>query len=309
MTGVALNFNAASVTPRQTLDPLPSGWYNARITNTSMKPTSKPGGQMLELELSIIDGPFQNRKVFDRLNLVNENPQAVQIAYETLSQICGAAGIAGIQQSTAELHNLPLKVKVKLRPAETGADGKQYDAGNEVKGYDHINSDRAVVAAPVVGGVAGAPAGVPAWATGAPAAPAQAAPAAYAPPAAPAPAVAPPAAFTPPAAAQPWEQPAAAPVAAPPPQPFTPPPPVQAAPPAGPVMLPAAGATPYEAYRAAGWSDEQLIASGYMAAPVQAAPVAAPPPPAPAVAPPPPAAGPVPATPPGGAPPWARPGG
>lgn len=54
---------------------------------------------------------------------------------------------------------------------------------------------------------------------------------------------------------------------APPPPATTPPPP-----PAGPVMLPAAGATTYDQYIAAGWTDAQLIASGYMQAPVAAAP-------------------------------------
>lgn len=81
--------------------------------------------------------------------------------------------------------------------------------------------------------------------------------------------------------------------------PATPPTP-PAAPPAssGPRMLPAAGATTYEAYKAAGWTDDQLVAAGYMAAPVSAPPPApsAPPPapsappPAPATPPPPPAA-------------------
>jgi len=71
----------------------------------------------------------------------------------------------------------------------------------------------------------------------------------------------------------------AAPVATPPPNagfvagpPTTPAPPGAVAapppPPAAPVrtMLPAAGATTYEAYIAAGWNDAQLIAHGYMAA-------------------------------------------
>jgi len=52
--------------------------------------------------------------------------------------------------------------------------------------------------------------------------------------------------------------PPAGPPAAPPAPPMTPPPP------AGPVMTAQAGATTYEAFRAAGWTDEQLRAGGYM---------------------------------------------
>ena len=48
-------------------------------------------------------------------------------------------------------------------------------------------------------------------------------------------------------------------------------------------MLPAAGATTYDQYRAAGWTDEQLVAGGFMQAP--AAPPATPPPPPAASAP------------------------
>jgi hypothetical protein len=59
--------------------------------------------------------------------------------------------------------------------------------------------------------------------------------------------------------------------------------------PQGRQMLAAAGATTYEAYIAAGWTDAQLIASGFMAAPAVAAPAPTPPAPPAAPAPTPPA--------------------
>jgi hypothetical protein len=79
------------------------------------------------------------------------------------------------------------------------------------------------------------------------------------------------------------------PQAGPPPAPAAPPPtppapPVQSTP----IMLASANGIPYEQWRAQGWTDEQLIAAGHMAAPVAVTPPA--PPPAPAAAPPPPAA-------------------
>ena len=90
-----------------------------------------------------------------------------------------------------------------------------------------------------------------------------------APPAGGAPAPRPPATGAAPAPAAPAAP--AAPVAGNAPA-AAPPPPAAASsapasPPAGPVMLPAAGATSYESYKAAGWTDEQLIAHGYMQAP------------------------------------------
>jgi hypothetical protein len=249
-----------------------------------MEPTSTPGGQMLKLTMTILDGQYAGRKLFDRLNLVNANPTAVEIAFKTLSSICRATGVMQCANSQ-QLHGIPMKVKVKLKPAERVVDQntgavKEYDASNDVRGYDTINSDHTTDAA-IVPGVAGAPGGTPPWAAGAPAV--------AAPPAAtaPAPAYQPPATMAAPTAAQPWAQPgvaAAPPAAAPaapwaaaaaaapappvaaPPAPAAAPPPPQVAVPAGPVMLPAA-TTSYEEYRKAGWSDEALIQNGLMAAP------------------------------------------
>lgn len=67
-------------------------------------------------------------------------------------------------------------------------------------------------------------------------------------------------------------------VASAPPPVASPPPSTIAAPISGPIMLPAAKGVTYESYRQAGWTDEQLIANGMMAAPVAASPVTPPPP-------------------------------
>lgn len=80
-------------------------------------------------------------------------------------------------------------------------------------------------------------------------------------------------------------------VTAPPPGAGPAPQPPGAPPPApvmsAPLMLASANGVPYEAWRAQGWTDEQLITAGHMAQPVVMAPAAPPPaPPAPPAAPP-----------------------
>jgi len=127
-----LNFNAASVAPQESYDILPAGWYNARITGSEMKPTKDGTGSYLSLTMTVIDGLAANRKIFDRLNLNNKNPKAVEIAYQTLSSICHATGVINLQDST-QLHGIPLSVKVKVRPAEG-----QYGESNEVAGYRKV---------------------------------------------------------------------------------------------------------------------------------------------------------------------------
>jgi hypothetical protein len=125
----ALNFNASTVAPASSFDPLPAGWYNARITGSEMKPTKDGKGSYLNLTMTVIDGKYANQKIFDRLNLNNKNETAVKIAYETLSAICHATGIIQLQDSS-QLHGIPMQVKVSVRDAEGS-----YSASNEVKGY------------------------------------------------------------------------------------------------------------------------------------------------------------------------------
>jgi hypothetical protein len=147
-----LNFNAATVAPSTGFDVIPAGNYNVRITGSEMKPTKDGSGSYLSLTLTVADGPFANRKLFDRLNLNNKNKVTVDIAYQTLSAICHATGVIQLQDST-QLHGILLSCKVKVKPAE----GK-YDEGNEISSYKA--ADGAVTCQPAA----------PAWV--APAAPA-----------------------------------------------------------------------------------------------------------------------------------------
>lgn len=129
-------FDATQVQPDAPRELIPAGDYKCIIIESEMADTSK-GGQMLKLTLQIIDGPFQNRMLWDRLNLVNSNEKAVEIAQRTLSAICHAVGKFQVSDS-AELHNLPLIAAVKIRP-EQG----QYGPQNEIKGYKAANASAA----------------------------------------------------------------------------------------------------------------------------------------------------------------------
>lgn len=162
--------NLDGVDPNVAFDPIPAGWYNCVLVGSEMKPTKDQGGMYLELTEQVIDGEFAGRKLFDRLNLQNANPTAMEIAYKTLKAVYNAVGVAKVDDST-QLHGIPHKVKVKLKAATS-----EYAANNEIQGYDHINSQHAtggpsLPAAAAVGG------GAPPWAAGG----AQAAPAAAAP--------------------------------------------------------------------------------------------------------------------------------
>lgn len=146
-------FDANQVAPNEALQHLPAGEYRVIITKSELKPTAKGDGSYLELEMQVLSGTHQNRKLYDRLNLNNPNPQAVQIAKGTLSAICRAVGVLTPRDSQ-ELHSKPLIAVVKV---------KQYEGNysNEVKGYKSAGAGSFAPApsAPAAGGgyLAGAP--------------------------------------------------------------------------------------------------------------------------------------------------------
>jgi hypothetical protein len=122
-------FDARNVEPTADFEPIPAGKYLAMIVGSETKPTKSGNGSYLQLTFQILDGPFKNRLVWARLNLVNANSTTVQMAQAELSAICRAVGVLAPNDSV-ELHNLPLVITVRCKKrADTG------DIQNEIKGY------------------------------------------------------------------------------------------------------------------------------------------------------------------------------
>lgn len=129
-----LNFNATLVQPNSGQpDPIPAGWYNVVMDQSEIKPTKDGTGAYLECRFNIVDGAFTGHKVYSRLNIHNSNQKAVDIAMGQLSAIAHAVNVLHVQDSS-QLHNIPLKIKVKLRAATA-----DYEASNEVSSYKNIN--------------------------------------------------------------------------------------------------------------------------------------------------------------------------
>lgn len=239
-------FDASQVPPAQPLKALPEGWYKVVMTKDETKPGKNQGAEVTTVELTVAEGEYQGRKVYERLNLVNPNQQAVEIAWQTLSAICRAIGKIRFTQSS-ELYGIPFMVRLSVRPGQTIQDQatgatKTYQPQNEIDEYANLNGKPLTeqTGAPGTGAA-------PSWVPPGNAAPAHAAPAAAAPP----------------------------PVATPAPAPAAPP---------QYVMTAKANGLTREAYHASGWNDELLVNQGMMqvVAPVAPpAPAAAPPPAAP----------------------------
>ena len=139
-------FDANNVDPAQSRDPIPAGWYKAVITESEEKPTKAQTGSYLQMTVEVIDGDHSGRKAFERLNLNNPNATAVEIAQRTLSSICRAVGIMTPRQS-ADLHDKPFMVKIKVKPEKDG-----YDASNEIAEYAEVGKSAPATGASTGGG-------------------------------------------------------------------------------------------------------------------------------------------------------------
>jgi hypothetical protein len=124
-----LNFNANEVEPNAGFEPVPAGKYNVMVKASEIKPTKNGDGSYLELELTILDGPYKDRKVWDRLCLTHPNSQTVKIARGNLSAVCRAVGVLQPKDS-CELHNIPMCVTVRCKKRDDNG-----EISNEIRGY------------------------------------------------------------------------------------------------------------------------------------------------------------------------------
>jgi hypothetical protein len=119
MANLGTTFDATTIEPAKGYEVLPPGKYPAQIVNSETRVTKDGMGQYLYVEIDVLDGPYKGRKLFDRLNLVNANPQTVEIAQRTLSAICHATGRMQVQDSE-ELHLIPFIADVQVQPPKNG---------------------------------------------------------------------------------------------------------------------------------------------------------------------------------------------
>lgn len=139
MAKLTQQFDARAVPPSVAQEVIPAGWYTARIEESEWAETAAKNGWMLKFKLVIIGGEHADVVLFDRLNMQNPNAMAMEIAQRTLSAICHATKVFQLDD-TAQLHGIPLMVKVSVRAAGKGADGNDYAASNEIKGYKEVES-------------------------------------------------------------------------------------------------------------------------------------------------------------------------
>ncbi len=129
---------------------IPEGNYQAVIVDSEFKPTSKGDGQFLALKVVITQGQYANTEFTERLNIINPNPKAVEIAYKTLARISEAVGMTQTPNDSAHLHNKPIMIEIKNKVS----DDWKNDKGETIKGKEQSEIKK-YSPLPKVGGVGG----------------------------------------------------------------------------------------------------------------------------------------------------------
>lgn len=108
--------------------PLPAGWYQAKITGAELKKTKAGTGEYIAVRYDILGPTHQGRVVFGNLNIHNPNHLAEEIGRKELSRLMLAIGLKRVGD-TDQLIGNDLMIKLSVRESE------QYGDSNEIKEY------------------------------------------------------------------------------------------------------------------------------------------------------------------------------
>ena len=137
----SFTFDATAVEPQQSNGPIPAGTYLAQVIESDLKHLKSGNGMGLALTFQILDGEHKNRRLWTNLNVQHSNPTAQQIGQQQLSSLCRALNVPQLKD-TIQLHNKPLKVRVKIRIDAT------YGDKNEITAYEPAAAGFSANAAP-----------------------------------------------------------------------------------------------------------------------------------------------------------------
>lgn len=141
MADINDGFDPNAVPPAEPFEVFPVGWYSAIITESDVKGTKDGKGKYIKLRWDVCDGEYQGRIVWQQITLKNANAKAEEIGARERSALCFATGVSA--GDTAEWHNIPCKILVKIEPAKG-----DYPVKNVIKGIKPINEKAAQTVQP-----------------------------------------------------------------------------------------------------------------------------------------------------------------
>lgn len=120
-------------------DPVPAGKYMMQVDKAEVGETKTGFGKYIKASIRIIDGPCENRLIFQNFNYINASSEAQRIGREQLGKLCLATGIANINQAL-NLVGRPFIGKVKI---EDSKNPKYPDPTNVITDFFSVDSEQA----------------------------------------------------------------------------------------------------------------------------------------------------------------------
>ena len=132
MSFLGKEYDQSQIPQSQGYDPIPAGWYQAKIVSAEVKESQK-GGAYLNIRYDIIGPTHQGRAVFGMITIRNANKTAEDIGEQQLGDLMRSIGIGRLSDSD-QLVGGTMEIKVSVKPGT-----EQYpDPKNEIKGWKAI---------------------------------------------------------------------------------------------------------------------------------------------------------------------------
>ncbi len=130
-------FDIDSVEPQGDFDTIPPGKYPVVIDKAEVKQTKKGDGSYVKFTMTVLDGPYRNRKLWPMINIANPEPTCVKIGLGQLSALGRATGITYVSDENQFLGKTCIAhVKVK-------------EEQNEIRTYSAMDVPTAIPVVPV----------------------------------------------------------------------------------------------------------------------------------------------------------------
>lgn len=119
-------FDTNTVEPQGDFEVISPGKYPVTIDKAEVLQTKKQDGYYLKVCMTVLDGQYRNRKLWDNINIQNPSQQCVDIGLRTLSALGKATGVTYVSDENQFLGKTCM-VHVKVK-------GEQ----NEIRTYSAI---------------------------------------------------------------------------------------------------------------------------------------------------------------------------
>jgi len=130
-----LSFGNLDAVQGNSFEPIPVGTYKLRAVDMEMKDTKAGTGKYISVEFVVVGGQYDDRKIFERYNVVNSNPTSVEIALANIKDwITATGGDASGELKLSTIQSLEGKTfnaKVAIHVDKSG----QYDDSNKIKKF------------------------------------------------------------------------------------------------------------------------------------------------------------------------------